>query len=162
MQTRALVLALALTLPGILYGIPYAYAATTSSSYTLWTTTSMAVNANTELVASCNSGDYAVGGGYDLSGFGVIGVSVFNSQPIPTAVLGEKPTGWDVRAFNPSTSLTPSLRTFVVCQTPITVAGIGVPEFGSLYVAIALGAAVYFMMSRRYARRPSPISASLA
>jgi hypothetical protein len=31
---------------------------------------------------------------------------------------------------------------------------VGVPEFGSLYVAIALGALVYFMLSKRYARRP--------
>jgi hypothetical protein len=43
----------------------------------------------------------------------------------------------------------------VICQTPLTVAGIGVPEFGSLYVAIALGAVVYFVMSRRLARRPT-------
>jgi hypothetical protein len=48
-----------------------------------------------------------------------------------------------------------SVDVWVVCQTPITVAGIGVPEFGSLYVAIALGAVVYFVMSRRLARRPT-------
>jgi hypothetical protein len=43
----------------------------------------------------------------------------------------------------------------VTCQSPITVAGIGVPQFGSLYVAIALGVVVYFILSRRYAGRPT-------
>jgi hypothetical protein len=44
----------------------------------------------------------------------------------------------------------------IICQSAVTLpAGIGVPEFGSLYVAIALGAVVYFMMSRRFARRPT-------
>jgi hypothetical protein len=47
------------------------------------------------------------------------------------------------------------LDAFAICQTPITVAGIGVPEFGSFYVAIALGAVVYFMLSRRLARSPT-------
>jgi hypothetical protein len=43
----------------------------------------------------------------------------------------------------------------IICQTPVTVAGIGVPQFGSLYVAIALGAVAYFLMSRRFARTPT-------
>jgi len=43
----------------------------------------------------------------------------------------------------------------VICQTPINVAGIGVPQFGSLYVAIALGAVLYFLLSKRFAGRPS-------
>ena len=43
----------------------------------------------------------------------------------------------------------------MVCQTPVTVAGVGVPEFGSLYAAIALGAVAYFMLSRRLTRRPT-------
>jgi hypothetical protein len=44
----------------------------------------------------------------------------------------------------------------VVCQTPIAaVAGVSVPQFGSLYVAIALGAVAYFMLSRRFARTPT-------
>jgi hypothetical protein len=38
-----------------------------------------------------------------------------------------------------------------VCQTPVTVAGVSVPEFGSLYVAIALGAVLYFLLARRFA-----------
>jgi len=38
---------------------------------------------------------------------------------------------------------------------PITVAGIGVPEFGSLYIAIALGAVLYFLLARRYSGRPT-------
>jgi hypothetical protein len=46
---------------------------------------------------------------------------------------------------------------YIICQSPITVAGVGVPEFGSLYVAIALGAVVYFMLSRRFGRRPATL-----
>jgi hypothetical protein len=44
---------------------------------------------------------------------------------------------------------------WAICMTPVTVAGIGVPEFGSLYAAIALGAVVYFMLSRYSSRKPS-------
>jgi hypothetical protein len=44
---------------------------------------------------------------------------------------------------------------YAVCQMPIAVGGISVPEFGSLCVAIALGAVAYFMLSRRFARRPT-------
>ena len=73
--------------------------------------------------------------------------------------LGNPPDTWQVAVYNP----TPDGRNFIVwavCQHPVTVAGIGVPEFGSLYIAIALGAVAYFMLSRRFARQ-SPISAQV-
>lgn len=43
-ERRALLLALALTLPLLLYGVPYAYAAQTSSSYTVESTIAVAAS----------------------------------------------------------------------------------------------------------------------
>jgi hypothetical protein len=60
-----------------------------------------------------------------------------------------------VEVFNPDASFAIAFTAGAVCQTPITVAGIGVPEFGSLYMAIALGAVAYFLMARRLARSPA-------
>jgi hypothetical protein len=152
MERRALVLTLALTLPLTLYGIPYAYAATTSSTYILHTFGTTSANVH------CNSGDYATGGGASGTS-GVLGSAIFASAPqlwngvTYIGITTGQPNAWvGVAASGVSVDV------WVVCQTPITVAGIGVPEFGSLYAAIALGAVLYFMMARRYARR-SPVLA---
>jgi hypothetical protein len=67
---------------------------------------------------------------------------------------GPPPNSWDVQVVN-QFALGSTAGAQVVCQTPIVVAGIGVPEFGSLYMAIALGALVYFMLSRQFTRRPT-------
>jgi hypothetical protein len=72
------------------------------------------------------------------------GVGSFPNPPDST------PTGWFVLATGLAGAPYVSY-VYVVCQTPITVAGIGVPQFGSLYIAIALGAVVYFLLVRRYA-----------
>jgi hypothetical protein len=147
MERRALVVALALALPLMLYGVPYAYAVTTSSSYQVKTDASIPANSYGEVVATCNTGDYATGGGFvSLNPYHVI---IY--QSIPQG--GPPPNSWDVQVIN-EFALSSNVDAYVVCQTPITVAGIGVPQFGSFYIAIALGAVVYFMLSRRYARRP--------
>lgn len=161
MEKRALVLALSLTLPLALYGIPYAYAAT-SSSYVVSTSHTLVATdvPPTDIKASCHSGDYATGGG---AGTDLDTTSVAPTFSGPTSggsvAFSGQPNGW-VASFNyPNPAGTffagGQLTVFVVCQTPITVAGIGVPEFGSLYVAIALGAVLYFMLSRQFARRPA-------
>ena len=49
----------------------------------------------------------------------------------------------------------------IVSQSPITVAGVTIPEFGSLYVAIALAALVYFGLFRHYMKRPAATFASV-
>jgi hypothetical protein len=147
MEKRAVILALALTLPLALYGIPYAYAATSSSSYVVKADSFPLTNAHVH----CNAGDYATGGGG-------------RTRAGSTLTTYTEPETWNGVSYVPTVSGTPNawgaeandiLTVFVVCQTPITVAGIGVPEFGSLYVAIALGVIVYFFLSRQFARRPT-------
>jgi len=151
MEKRAIFLALALALPLALYGIPYAYAATTSSTYEV--RASNALNTNTVDV-HCNSGDYATGGG-GRGGSGPL-QGAFPEKFDGTNYLDPgtgQPNAWG--AWVDSSSTGAQVLVWVVCQTPIAVAGIGVPQFGSLYAAIALGAVLYFMMARRYARRPT-------
>jgi hypothetical protein len=162
MEKRALVLALSLTLPLALYGIPYAYAATTSTTYVVANTHTLLSTdvPPTDIGANCNSGDYATGGGAGTDGDTTNVVPTFSG---PTrggsVVFSGQPNGWKA-SFNypnPAGSFYAGieLTVFVVCQTPITVAGIGVPQFGSLYVAIALGALVYFVAARRFTPRPT-------
>jgi len=142
-ERRALVLALALAVPLMLYGIPYVYASTTSSSYEVNTSASIPANSYGDVVAPCNTGDYATGGGF-VNGNPYHMIII---QSIPQG--GPPPDGWDVQVIN-QFSLSSDAHAYVVCQTPIVVAGINVPEFGSLYVAIAIGAVVYFLFSRRF------------
>jgi hypothetical protein len=117
----------------------------------------------------CPPGDYAVSGGYlpgavrtDSSGIHYLPEII---SPVPTisgatpTTTGQTPDGWFFQGVNNDVNDN-TASVWVVCQTPITVAGIGVPQFGSLYVAIALGAVVYFMVARRFGRRPT-ISAQI-
>jgi hypothetical protein len=149
MERRALAVALALTIPLALYGIPYAYAATNGATYVVQVSASTPSGQGGDLTPSCNRGDYATGGGFTLAG-ATTPAEVFSSQPGG----GAPPTLWSVSYYNDlSTSV--EVIAYVVCQSPITVAGLGVPQFGSLYAAIALGAVVYFMLSRQFQRRPT-------
>ncbi len=141
----------------MLFGVPYAYATMTSSSYQV-VSSQITLVAGSTLggLAQCNSGDYATGGGafpnltetgfgsneFIVSSFGVTNGGLFASN-------GVAPNGWRAVVENPTTSDN-GFYVVVVCQSPITVAGVTVPEFGQLYVAIALGAMVYFLMARRF------------
>ena len=161
MEKRALVLALSLTLPLAIYGIPYAYAAT-SSSYVVSTSHTLVSTdvPPTDLGVSCHSGDYATGGGAGSDGDTTAVVPTFSGPTRGGSVIASgQPNGWRAGFNYPNPAGTffagIQLNVFAVCQAPITVAGIGVPEFGSLYVAIALGAVLYFMLSRQFARRPA-------
>jgi len=162
MERRALVLALALTLPMALYGIPFAYAAATQSTYAVATTRDCVSNSCGFIVPlTCNSpSDYSLQYGvyYDSlpSGARVDGAIPTNSAGLPVST-NEVPNGWRINVISGQPE---KINFAVICQSPVTVAGIGVPQFGSLYVAIALGAVVYFMLSRRFARRPA-ISAAV-
>jgi hypothetical protein len=157
MERRSLVLAAALTLPLLLYGIPYAYAATTSTQSTYVVAKAVTISGNTlnalvHLQCS-NPADYTqhftiypdnptdvhTRGSYLLTSTGA------------TAGTGDNPNGWIIDVINSySGDLDATVQ--IVCQSPVTVsiAGIGVPEFGSLYAAIALGAIAYFVLARRY------------
>ncbi len=151
MERGALVFALALTLPLFLYGVPYAYAAQMSSAYTVSSLQSAPAGSSGSATAMCSFGDYLTGGGFVYN----------NADPLvvtysaPTLPFGANQDTWLVVVRNPDTVSSHSFYAVAICQKPITVAGIGVPEFGSLYVAIALGAVVYFMLSRRFARQPA-------
>jgi len=153
METRALVLALALSLPLAFYGIPYAYASTTSSSYeVLGNDVDVPAGGVVAATATCNSGDYVTGGGWSISpeiaGVGLSGNDVTGNGGAGAGSVNLN--GWGVEVNNHRSS-SETLHAIAMCQTPITVAGVTVPEFGSLYVAIALGAVVYFLLSRRLA-----------
>jgi hypothetical protein len=147
MDRREKILVLALAIPLLLYCVPYAYATTVSSSYVVSNGVGVSGDGNGYVSATCNPGDYATGGGFYLTDF-YLTPTVFVDQPYTTT----PPTGWTAAAYNPN-SFTVSLNVYVVCQTPITVAGITVPEFGSLYAAIAIAAIAYFGLSLLRARK---------
>lgn len=155
MERRAFVLALALALPLAIYGIPYAYATVTSATYTVGNFFTVPASSGATLYDSvCNSGDYVTGGGVNAAvgnGNEIVLGSIATRADSPTT---SPPDRWTGIVSNPS-GISDEVFVGAVCQTPITVAGIGVPEFGSLYVAIALGAMVYFVLSRRFARKPT-------
>jgi len=152
MERSVLVVALTLVLPLVLYGIPYAYSSSTATTYQAFGTPIALVGPSSGTgTALCNSGDVATGGGYSTSSFDlnsgfptIVGSQSFTSPGSPF------PNGWTITAliqYRYSTSVSP----YVMCLSPITVASVGVPEFGSLYVVIALGAVAYFLMSKRFA-----------
>jgi hypothetical protein len=89
--------------------------------------------------------------GYTNQGFGVSLLSIFpvNSGGAEV-VTDDNPNGGRLTFSSPPGAVT---EVYTIFQSPITVAGIGCPSSASLYVAIALGAVAYFMMSRRFARR---------
>jgi hypothetical protein len=166
MERRAALLALALTLPLALYGIPYAYASATSDHVVRSTLTVTSLNSATVIV-NCPSIDYAVSGGYTPAGFALSKDNVEELPDIianyPTlggvqTITGQTPDGWGFWGANGS-GFDYTATVWVVCQTPLTVAGIGVPQFGSLYFAIVLGAVAYFLLSRRFARSPTSLQA---
>src|SRR2546425_896987 len=167
MERRALVLALALTLPLLLYGIPYAYAVSTQSTYVSTIQKTVDAHTQAQFTVKCSSSSdftqhYAIW--QEMGDFGVPGppptileASLINSNGDPIVTnSGQNPNGWFVAIVNNEVSFN-LFNVQIICQSPITsVAGIGVPEFGSLYVAIALGALIYFALSRQYAgKRPA-------
>jgi len=143
------VLILVLTLPLILYSIGYAYATVTTSTYVVVVHGTVPAGGQLILEAFANAGDFVTGGGYVASG-----VTVIQSNPMGWTVgpPPTPPTSWLVNFYNEGASAQ-SVTACAVCMTPVTVAGIGVPEFASLYMAIALAACVYFALNR--IRKPS-------
>jgi len=160
MERRALVLALALTLPLALYGIPYAYATTVAqTSYMVITEYSIApFDVASHKIQCTSASDSALHYGSGTPGDAPLNRAFALNSGGNNAVTGENPNGWFIELRNTLNAFL-GTNAYIICQSPITVAGIGVPEFGSLYVAIALGAVIYFMLSRRFNSRPT-ISAS--
>jgi hypothetical protein len=156
MEKRALVAAVALILPLALYGIPYAYAASTQLTYVVRSDfPPMDSGSNGYVKVQCASTTdftqhYSTSFPEQLP---VHEVHTINSAGF-VSNTGDNPNGWIIVVHNLGAA-TFADKAEIICQSPVTVAGIGVPQFGSLYVAIALGAVVYFVMSRRLARRPT-------
>ncbi len=160
MEKRAAVLALALTFPLVLYGVPYAYAIATQSTYVVEKfqqipKDTVYPSVVVDVVMCSTSSDFTQHfttiHGPDVS---IVDTVLLNSGQL-YATTGDNPNGWRIDARNPNPSFDEALDVQIICQSAITVpAGIGVPQFGSLYVAIALGAALYFMLSRRFSGGP--------
>jgi hypothetical protein len=163
MERGALVLVLALMLPLGLYGIPYAYAAGTQSTYLVRADVTVGPVSETVTIVKClNPSDFTLHfEAPPLNTGDTISATWVNSGG-GTPSTGDIPNGWRFLTDNPDHFSTIDFPVFIACQSPIAVAGIGVPEFGSLYVAIALGAVVYFMLSRRFARRPTILAEAKA
>jgi hypothetical protein len=147
------VLALVLVVPLALYFVPYAYAAQTTATYAVDQVCTIPNDSSLHACdALCTSGDNATGGGFVLPAGG--GLELFAAN----AVLGGgKPIGYEAVVRPTAFNFPRVLTSEAFCQTPIAVAGIGVPEFGSLYTAIALGAVVFFLLSR-YMSGKKPLS----
>ncbi len=146
-KARTLAL-LALVAPLLLFSGGYAYAAVTTSSYMVHNFVTIPNDSTIhEVDAVCNSGDYAVGGGTNTA-VGNLNEVVLGAIPTFGAShsISGTPDRWTAIVRN-SGAVSDELDVAVVCQTPVTVAGITVPEFGSLYAAIALAAVVYFGLS---------------
>src|SRR6266550_6695884 len=90
MERRAVILAMALTLPLALYGVPYAYASTTSSTYNVYNGVSVGFG-ETQIFAQCNAGDYVTGGGFDI----FPETTVITSEPLTSTNAG-----WLVKVTN--------------------------------------------------------------
>jgi hypothetical protein len=152
MDKSGKVLFLALALPLALYGIPYAYASTTTSTYMVIADYTIAASTSAQVYAACHPGDFATGGGYATFR------TVTYSEGYPRTGM---PTLWAVTVAANGITFT-DVEVNAICMTPITVAGIGVPEFGSLYAAIALAAILYFgltaLRQRHSPTMPTPVS----
>ncbi len=159
MKKRVVALALALRLPLALYGVPYTYALTTQSTYGVRTSLAIGSGVTSEVKIRCLSfSDSTEHYSVSAPQFRVDLVELLTS----TGTFGstsDTPNGWDLFLTNTAGSAT--VDVFIICESPITVAGIGVPEFGSLYTAVALGAILFFFLSR-YMSAKKPISTPAA
>jgi hypothetical protein len=61
-------------------------------------TASVTSTGSATATANCNAGERAVGGGFDIGGWGA-NVTPFRSRPTP-ATAGSIPTGWTATSFN--------------------------------------------------------------
>jgi hypothetical protein len=153
MERKAVALALALTLPLALYGIPYAYALTTQNTYVVKSSIDLTTGVGSATAMCSSPTDSTQHYGYTNQGFGRTVLDAFPVNSGGTeAATGQTPNGWHV-VMSSSPGAVSDL--YIICQSAITVAGIGVPEFGSLYVAIALGAVAYFVLSRHFKASPA-------
>ena len=137
------ILVLLLAIPLLLFGTGYAYAQQTTSSYLTYLSVDVPAGQSSGAVdVYCDTGDFATGGASAKEGEMILN----GESPLPQA-LGATPWGWRADAVNPTEDPL-QLTVYVVCMSPITIAGIGVPEFGSIYILMIIGAAVYLVLTK--------------
>ena len=160
MERTALILVLALALPLAFYGIPYASAVVAQTTYVVeggphTIPPHGTFNMNIQCSSPSDSALHFFTGTTTLT----TPTTIINNQPplfaIPLnsagaiALTGDNPNGFVIGFRNNFEVVGDNVRGWIICQSPITIAGISVPEFGSLYLAIALSAVVYFFLARR-------------
>ena len=160
MRRSALVLILAFTLPLAFYGIPYAYAAVAQTTDVVaGGPHSVPPHGVFDMDIRCSSPSDSALHFFTLTTVHITPTITTTQSPlyaIPIdsagafASTGDNPNGFIIGFVNNFDASTDTVRGWIICQTPITIAGISVPEFGSLYAAIALGAVVYSFLARRY------------
>ena len=150
MERTALILVLALTLPLAFYGLPYASALVAQTTYVVnGGSAPIAPGGSAAFEVQCSSpSDSTSHFVNDFPKFFNLELSRLLNSAGNLASMGENPNGWFFQVHNTSTGML-NAQVTIICQTPISLAGISVPEFGSLYAAIALSAVVYFFLARR-------------
>src|SRR5229473_1450810 len=104
MEKRAFVLSLALTLPLALYGIPYAYAASTQSTYIVFTSEFIPGNGGNFLHLMCsNPSDSTMHFAYGSSGKIFLTYAVWLNSAGSYATTGQNPNGWEIVVHNTDT-----------------------------------------------------------
>jgi hypothetical protein len=139
---------IALSIPVALFGVGYASAQQFATDYVRVNSVPMKVSQTTIASVSCDPGDLPTGGEYQIhEGGAVAGVGEANVFVVYGSPLGA-PNTWTVVAFDHWQRDTLILEVYLYCMSPITVAGIGMPEFGSIYIVIILAAAFYSVLTR--------------
>ncbi len=164
MRKAEAVLAVVLVVPLALYFVPYAYASATQVTYVVNgpPISTLGGQLHNEFQVKCSSpSDFTL----HYTDRSPEEVPLFEVVPLDSgggvANTGETPNGW-IFALHNAVSFGVTTEVDIYCQSPVTVAGIGVPEFGSLYAAIALGAVVFFLMSRYMSgKKPIGVPASI-
>ena len=163
MRNKLAIIAIAiLAVPLALYFVPYAYAASTVTTYEVVSSPVAIAPGDTNAgYALCTGAtDVVTGGGFEMNALGGTNYPPVVQTSYPFTQSGHN--GWLVWVEDPDLSgaLSNSYNVYAECMTPTTIAGIGVPQFGQLYTAIALGALVFYLLGR-YMRRSKELGMSL-
>lgn len=142
------IMLLALTIPIALFGVGYTYAQQFTTDYVRLNIVPMKVSQATVASVSCDPGDLPTGGEYQIHEKGAVAkVGKANVFTVYGSPLGASNT-LTVVAFDHRQRDTLILEVYLHCISPITVAGISVPEFGSIYSVIILTTAFYTILTR--------------
>lgn len=133
-----------LVMPLVLYGVGYAYAQVSTQIYERSSTHVIVAQRYSSFTAWCDVFDYVTGGGYNVMGGWRYDERVVSSM---SNTEGEQ-QGWLVTIFGMHGGSEETITVYARCMPPITVAGIGVPEFGSFYILLSVVVGAYFVLFR--------------